>query len=196
MNRVKGPARLGFAAALLALLLGPLAFGTQSAHAQGPNVAQYWGTGLSDGDTVGAWIDGTQCSETTANAAGEWALQVGPDGDCSPEDGDTVNFSLNGEVAEQTESWAGGGTPSDPAGISLTVAEGMGEGMGENGEGMGENGEGMGENGEGMTAPQPGEPGQAGLVTGAAGSSLLALALGILAVAGIAGARLATRRVS
>ena len=183
MNRVKGPARLGFAAALLALLLAPLALGFHSAHAQGPDTAQYWGTGLSEGDTVGAWIDGTQCDSTTVNAAGEWAVRVGP-GDCSPEDGDTVNFSLNGEVAEQTETWEAGGTSSG-TGISLTVAEGMGE-----------NGEGMGENGNGMTAPQPGEPGQAGLATGSSSSSLLALALGILAVAGIAGARLSTRRVS
>ena len=189
MNRVKGPARLGFAAALLALLLAPLALGFHTANAQGPDTAQYYGTGLSEGDAVGAWIDGTECSSTTANAAGEWVLSVGP-GDCSPEDGDTVNFSLNGEVAEQTETWAGGGTPSDPAGISLTVAE--------DGMSGGENGDGMtgGENGNGMTAPEPGEPGQAGLATSAASSSLLVLALGILAVAGIAGARLSTRRVS
>ncbi len=191
MNRVKGPARLGFAAALLALLLAPLALGFHTANAQGPDTAQYYGTGLSEGDAVGAWIDGTECASTTADADGNWIVTVGASDACALEDGvSTVGFTLNGEAAEQTETWSEGGAPSDPAGISLTVAE-DGDGMGENGDGM----EG-GENGDGMGAPEPGEPGQAGLVTGAGGSSLLALALGILAVAGIAGARLSTRRVS
>ena len=178
MIRTIGPARLGFAAALLALLLGPLALGTQSAHAQGPNVASYYGTGLSEGDTVAASIGDTECASTTANAAGEWVLQVGPDGDCSPEDDDTVSFSLNGDVAEQTASWSGG----DLAEVSLTVAA------------MPDNGDAMPGDGDAM----PGEPdvGNAGLVQGAGGSSLLALVLGSVAVAGIAGARVATRRAS
>ena len=118
MIRTIGPARLGFAAALLALLLGPLALGFHSAHAQGPNVASYYGTGLSEGDAVAASIGGTECASTTANAAGEWVLQVGPDGDCSPEADDTVNFSLNGDAAEQTATWSAG----DLAEVSLTVA--------------------------------------------------------------------------
>ena len=185
MTRTIGPARLGFAVALLALLLGPLALGFHSAHAQGVNVATYYGVGLDEGDTVGAWIDGTQCSETTADAAGNWLLQVGPDGDCSPSDGDTVNFSVNGEVAEQTETWSGGGGPSDSAGVTLTVAEAMPSD--DNGDAM-----------PGDDDAMPGEPdvGNAGLVQSAGGSSLLALVLGSLAVAGIAGARVATRRQS
>ncbi|MYA15788.1 MAG: hypothetical protein F4Z28_02955, partial [Gammaproteobacteria bacterium] len=128
MNRVKGPARLGFAAALLALMLAPLALGFHSAHAQGPDTAQYWGVDRNDGDTVAASIDGTECASTTADAAGQWVLQVGP-GDCSPEDGDTVNFSVNGDAANETATWSAGGAE----GISLTVAEG--DGMGENGDG-------------------------------------------------------------
>ncbi len=190
MNRVKGPARLGFAAALLALLLAPLALGFHSAHAQGVDTATYYGSGLSEGDVVAASIGGVECASTTANAEGQWLLGVGP-GACDPEDGDTVNFSLNGQAAEETESWDPAG-PADPAnGVTLTVAD-DGMGGGENGNGM----EG-GENGNGMEgAPEPGEPGQAGLVTSTTGSSLLALALGILAVAGIAGARVSTRRVS
>ena len=182
MNRVKGPARLGFAAALLALMLAPLALGFHSAHAQGPDVAQYYGSGLNAGDAVGAWIGGTQCSETEADADGNWVLQVGANENCDPQPGDTVNFSVNGEVAEQTETWSAGGAPSDAAGISLTVAEPEPE-PDPTPEATPE-------------APEPGEPGQAGLATSTTGSSLLALALGILAVAGIAGARLSTRRVS
>ena len=186
MIRTIGPARLGFAVALLALLLGPLALGVQSAHAQaGPTAAQYWGTGLSEGDAVAAWVGGEKCSETTANAAGEWVLKVAEGDACSPSDGDTVNFSLNGEVAEQTETWSGGDTPDDSAGVTLTVAEAMPSD---------DNGDAMPGDGDAM----PGEPdvGNAGLVQSAGGSSLLALVLGSLAVAALGGARLATRRQS
>ena len=177
MIRTIGPARLGFAAALLALLLGPLALGFHSAHAQGPNVASYYGTGLSEGDAVAASIGGTECASTTANAAGEWVLQVGPDGDCSPEADDTVNFSLNGDAAEQTATWSAG----DLAEVSLTVAA-----MPSDDAMPGDDG----------AMPSEPDTGNAGLVQSAGGSSLLALALGILAVAGLAGARVATRRVS
>ncbi len=186
MTQMKGTARLGFAAALLALLLAPLAFGFQSAHAQGPDTAQYYGTGLNAGDTVGAWIGGTQCSSTTADADGNWILQVGP-GDCVPEDGATVNFSVNGEVAEQTETWSGGGAPSDPAGISLTV-EVVEEPTPE-------------PTAEPTAEPTPDAPvmpddGNAGLVSSESAAPLMALVLGFLAIAGIAGARVSTRRVS
>ncbi len=180
MNRTIGPARLGFAAALLALLLGPLALGFHTAHAQGPDTAQYWGTGLDAGDTVAASIDGTECSSTTANADGQWTLKVGP-GDCSPEDADTVSFSINGDAAEETAMWSGG----DVSEVSLTVAAMPGDGD--------DNGEAMPGDGDGVGMP---DTGNAGLVTGSSSSALAALALGFLAVAGIAGARVATRRVS
>ena len=173
MIRTIGPARLGFAAALLALLLGPLALGFHTAHAQGPDTASYYGTGLNEGDTVAASIGGTECASTAANAAGEWVVQVGQEGDCSPADGDTVDFSLNGDAAEQTASWSAG----DLSEVTLTVAA-------------------MPEPDPTPPAPDPPDTGNAGLVQSTAGSSLLALALGSLAVAGIAGARVATRRVS
>jgi len=176
MIRTIGPARLGFAAALLALLLGPLALGFHTAHAQGPDTASYYGTGLGDGDAVAASIGGTECSSTTANAAGEWVVQVGQ-GDCSPEDGDTVSFSLNGEAAAETATWSAG----DLAEVSLTVAA-----MPSDGD----------DNGDMPAMPVEPDTGNAGLVGSTGSSSLLALALGILAVAGIAGARVATRRVS
>ena len=179
MIRTIGPARLGFAAALLALLLGPLALGFHTAHAQGPDTASYYGTGLAEGDAVAASIGGTECASTTADAAGQWVVQVGQ-GDCSPEDGDTVDFSVNGDAAEQTASWSAG----DLAEVSLTVAA------------MPEPENGNGENGSMPVTPDEPETGNAGLVGSAGSSSLLALALGILAVAGIAGARVATRRVS
>ncbi len=172
MIRTIGPARLGFAAALLALLLGPLALGFHTAHAQGPDVAQYYGTGLAEGDTVAAWIDGTECASTTVNAAGEWIVQV-READCSAEDGATVSFSVNGDAAEQTATWSAG----DSSEVTLTVAA-------------------MPDDGAMPDLPAEPDTGNAGLVGSAGSSSLLALALGSLALAGLAAARLATRRVS
>ena len=184
MTRTIGPVRLGFAAALLALLLGPLALGFHTAHAQGVGKATYYGAGVEAGATVAASIDGAECSSTTANDAGEWQLDVSEGDACDPEDGDTVNFSIDGNAANETETWEPGGTPADLTnGVSLTAAA-MDGGM-EGGEEGGMEG-----------APEPGEPGQAGLVSSSSSSSLLVLALGILAVAGIAGARVSTRRVS
>ncbi len=186
MNRVNGPARLGFAAALLALLLAPLALGFHSAHAQGVDVATYYGAGVDAGATVGVTFDGAECASTTADDAGQWLVSVGASDACALDDGVSVGFTVNGDAAEQTETWSEGGGPADPAnGVTLTVAEVVEPEPDPEPT-----------NGNGMTAPEPGEPGQAGLATSAASSSLLALALGILAVAGIAGARLSTRRVS
>ena len=203
MNRTKGTARLGFAAALLALLIAPLAIGLQSANAQGPDAAQYYGSGLSAGDTVGASVNDVECGSVDADADGNWILQVAAGDACAPEDGDTVNFSLNGDTAEQTEAWSGGGTPSDPAGISLTVAampEATEEAMPEaTEEAMPEaTEEAMPEATEEAMPETPEEPetGNAGLVSSESGAPLMALALGILMVGGIAGARASTRRVS
>ena len=55
MNLAKGPARLGFAVALLALLLGPLLLSAGSAHAQGAP-ANFYGGGLEAGQVVTASI--------------------------------------------------------------------------------------------------------------------------------------------
>ena len=199
MNRVKGPARLGFFAALLALLIAPLAIGLQSANAQGPTAAQYYGSGLSDGDVVAASVGDVECGSVTVGADGNWNLLVDEGDACGPSEGDTVSFSLNGATAEQTETWAKGGLPSNRAGISLTVAA-MPEPTAEPTE------EAMpAPTEEAMPAPTeeampetPEEPetGNAGLVSSETSSPLIALALGILMVGGIAGARASTRRVS
>ena len=187
MIRTIGPARLGFAAALLALLLGPLALGFHTAHAQGVDVATYYGGGVEAGATIGVTLDGAECASTTANDAGQWLVLVGASDACALEDGSTVGFTVDGDAAEQTESWSAGGGPADAAnGVTLTVAAMPGNGM-EGGE--------KPDDGS-MPAPEPGEPGMAGLATSSTSSSLLALALGILAVAGVAGARFSTRRVS
>ncbi len=191
MKRMKGPARLGFFAALLALLIAPLAIGLQSANAQGVDTATYYGV-TEAGATVGASIDGAACGDaTTADDAGEWVIIIAED-DCDggAVEGATVNFSLNGAQAEQTETWAIGDTPEDLLnGITLTVAA-MPEPTATPTEVMPE-----------PTAtpdvmPTEPETGNAGLVTSESSSPLMALALGILMVGGIAGARASTRRVS
>ena len=201
MIRTIGPARLGFAAALLALLLGPLALGFHSAHAQGVDVATYYGAGVDAGATIGVTLDGAECASTTANDAGQWLVSVGKSDACALEDGLTVGFTVNGEAAEQTETWSEGGGPADAAnGTTLTVAEAMPGNGGENGGAMpgnggDDNGDAMPGNGMEGTPDEP-TTGNAGLVSSSSSSSLAALALGFLAVAGIAGARVATRRVS
>ena len=197
MTRMKGTARLGFAAALLALLLAPLAFGFHSASAQGVDAAQYYGSGLTAGDSVGASVDGVECGSVDADADGNWIIQVAAGADCAPEAGDTVNFSLNGETAEQTETWSEGGAPSDPAGISLTVAAmPEPEATAVATEAMPAATEAMPAATEVMTEPVMVETGNAGLVTSESSAPLMALVLGFLAIAGVAGARVSTRRVS
>ena len=119
MNMTKGPARLAFVAALLALLLGPLAFGAHSALAQGPTQAIYYGGGLEGGSNVAASIGDVVCAETEARADGQWSLEVHEDG-CGggAVDGATVTFQVNGQAAEQTVTWAA----SDAQVIALTIA--------------------------------------------------------------------------
>ena len=173
--------RLGFAAALLALLLAPLALGGQAANAQGPTTARYYGVGLEAGDAVGAWINGVQCASTTADASGNWILDV--DESCPAADGDTVNFSLNGAVAEETETWMPGGTPSDQAnGVTLTVSD--------DGAGMDD-----GDDSGAMTPDKP-DTGNAGLAATSSASALAALTLALVALAATAATRLSTRRLS
>jgi hypothetical protein len=121
MNLAKGPARIAAVAALLALLIGPMLFGASSALAQGAP-ANYYGGGLTEGDTVTASIGDAECGSATADADGGWHIPIGADNDCNPVDGATVNFAVNGDAADQSATYAAGGLPDDTAnGITLTV---------------------------------------------------------------------------
>jgi len=161
----KGLVRLGTAFGLAAMLLGLSAAFATSTYAQNPP-ATFYGTAEA-GDEITATIDGTECASATAGADGFWQLQVPEGGDCGASDGDTVGFTINGAAAEETETWQAGGAPSDVAnGVSLTP-------------------------GEGVTPPSTGNAGF--LVNEATSSPVLALALGIAALATLAGARMATR---
>ena len=192
MNMMKRPARLGFAAALFALLLGPLVFGAQSALAQVSLPAGFYGTGNA-GSTIGASIGGEDCGSTVATSEG-WLLEIA-EGDCGGNAGEgaTVNFTIDGEAAAETAEWTAGYTE-----VSLTVAPPEpDDGMGEGENGMEKPDDGMGEGENGMKTPDPSDVGNAGFATGSGSTSpLLALALGVLALAGVAGARTVTGRVS
>jgi hypothetical protein len=141
-----------------------------SASAQAAPFTAY-GTGATAGDEIGIWAGSTLCTTATVDSSGNWGpVQVGESlGDCSFADGDTISFSVNGAVADESETWAAQGAPADRAnGTTLTVTGGE--------------------------APVPGPTGNAGLASSDAGtSSIVALLLAAFAVAMVAGGRAATR---
>ena len=189
MNMMKGPARIGFVAALLALLLSPLAFGGHSAIAQGPTQAIYYGGGLEGGSMVAASVDGVVCAESEARADGQWSLEVHEEG-CGggAVDGATVTFQVNGQDAEQTATWAA----ADAQVIALTIAPPPPPV--ETPEATPATPEAT--PGDGGMVPVPPDDGSAGLATESGSASMfLVLALGALAVAGVAGARTVTGRI-
>ena len=219
MDTMNRPARLGFAAALLALLLAPLVFGAQTALAH-PTEATYYGGGQEAGTTISASIDGEACDSFDVGDDGIWVLRV-DEGDCNGNavEGATVNFHIGDAKAEQSVTWA----PGDVQSLALTPAPAMEDGMddGDGMDGMDDAGDGMddgmddgdgmdgmddadgmdgmddGDDGmEGMTPGDKGDTGNTGLATGSGASSmLLVLALGVLAATGVAGARTATGRI-
>ena len=166
--------KVGGLGAALAIALGLLVASVSAVSAQGPFTA--YGIGHHDGDTIEASIGGVACSSTTVNADGEWVLRVDQSDACNPTEGDTINFSHNGDSAEETATWTAGGTPATSGydadiGIPLTI----------------------GSSGGG-DAPGPSDTGNAGIVTtSGAASSVLVLLLGVFAATMVAGARVATR---
>jgi len=173
MTIAKGPARLGFVVALVALILGPALFGATSAHAQNPP-ATYYGV-ASSGDSISAVIGGSACDTVTADANGEWVIVVPESGcDGNAVSGAAVSFTLNGDTAAQTETWEAGGAPADLVnGISLTAVAAAAD--------------------SGVTPPDTGNAGFA--VDGGSAAPWLALSLGLFALAGVAGVRMATTKV-
>jgi len=145
------------------------AFAT-SASAQSVPFTAY-GTGATEGDSIGIWAGTTQCGDAvTADASGNWGpVQVADSlGDCTFADGDTISFSLNGAVADQTETWSVGGRPADAATGTVLTATGGGE------------------------TPVPGDTGNAGFASTST-SSIAALLLAAMAAVAIVGGRAVTR---
>ena len=166
-------ARLGFfVAAVAAVLVGTALLSGATAHAQNPP-ATYYGVAAA-GDEVSASIDGVACETVTADANGEWVI-VMQESSCggAAVAGAGVSFTLNGATADQSETWEAGGAPADLVnGITLSVMAPA-------------------------PAPAPPDTGNAGFASDRGSASpWLALSLGLFALAGVAGARLATRRTS
>ncbi len=167
----RGLARLGAALGLFAFVLGLSAAFASTTSAQAPTMpATFYGP-ASAGDVVEAFIDGASCG-TARIDSGTWIIQIGGDAPCDLVAGDEVSFTLNGSATNETATWNEGATPAgsgysaDP-GITLTLAE--------------------------APAPAAPETGNAGLLAAGQGSSpWLALSLGVLALAMVAGARAAT----
>lgn len=169
MTLLRKTLALGAAFAVAVSLFGAL---STTAHAQTSPPFTAYGTGATSGDEIGIWAGTTQCTTATADASGNWGpVQVGETlGDCSFSDGDTISFSLNGDVADQTETWAAGGAPADVAtGTVLTATGG------------------------GTTPPTPGDTGNAGFASGAGTNAIAALILAAMATMVVAGGRAATR---
>ena len=173
MTVTKGLTRLAAALGLFAFVLGLSAAFAGTTHAQNPP-GTFYGT-ASAGDEVGALVGTASCGTATAGSDGFWMMQIAEDAACSPSDGDTVSFTLNGDATNETETWKPGGGPADAAGgVSLTLAA-------------------MAPTMAPTMAPEAPATGNAGLLAADQGSSpWLALSLGVLALAMVAGARAAT----
>jgi hypothetical protein len=162
--------------AVLAVAVALFGSFATTASALSPPFSAY-GTGATDGDTIAVLAGTTECATATATATGTWGpIQLGEAvGDCVFAAGDTISFSLNGSVAEQTEIWTAGGAPAAVAtGTVLTVAAVV-----------------VVE--EPVAAPVPADTGNAGLAQSTGTSSIATLLLSAFAVVVVAGGRVASR---
>ena len=192
----KGVTRLGGVVAMAALLLGLGLASAPTAHAQAPVIL--WGEAPAGDSAIAAWVDGTECKDATVEADAtsstgySWAVQI-DDGECEASAGSEIGFSVNGNVANETVTFA----PGLATAVALTYD--MGDGMDDGDDGMDDGDDGMDDgddgmdDGDGMT-PQPPDTGNAGLAGTSSSSHALALGLGALAVAMLAGARSVTGR--
>jgi hypothetical protein len=159
--------------AVLAVAVALFGSFATTASAQSPPFSAY-GTGAADGDAIAILAGSTECATATADASGQWGpVQLDAAvGDCVFAAGDTISFSLNGTVAEQTETWAVGGAPANAAtGTVLTVAAVA----------------------DPVAAPAPADTGNAGLAQSTSTSSIATLLLAAFAVVVVAGGRAASR---
>ena len=159
----RGLTRIGLVAAVAALMLTLSMAVAGTAKAQTPP-ANFYGKGLKSGDKVEASIGGKSCGTATASAAGEWAISVQSSATCGPTEGAAVTFTLNGAAATATPAatWKGGGLPADVA-IGYVLAAGAAA----------------------VTPPKTGNAGMLGDAT----SGWLVLAMGLLALGTVVGAR-------
>lgn len=162
----KGLTRFGLVAAVAALMLTLGMAMAETASAQTPP-AVFYGKGLTSGARVEALIAGRSCGTATANAAGEWSISIQSNAACAPTEGAAVSFTLNGAAATATPAatWKGGGLPPDVAN-GYVLAAGAAT----------------------VTPPKTGNAGMLGIGTDST-SGMLVLALAVLALGTVAGAR-------
>ena len=184
----KGLTRLGGVVALAALMLGLGLASVPAAHAQNVAMTLYGPADSADSQIV-VFVDGVECTTASVQASGDgflWLATVGGDDGCEASDGSEVSFTVDGQAANETVSWESAGAPEDVAnGITLTVAD-----MGDGDMGDGDMGD---DKDDGMSVEAP-DTGNAGLAGTSSSSTSLALGLGALAVAMLAGARSVTGR--
>ncbi len=174
----KGLTRLGGVVAVAALLLSAgFAFASTTAHAQAPMLL--YGPAASGSLVVQVWVNGSFCETASVDAEASsstgylWFAQI-DDGECGASSGAAIAFMVDGATATETMTWSPGGSPADTAvGITLTTSAAPTT----------------------PTTPTPPDTGDAGLLAASSSSPWLALGLGALAVAMLAGARSATGRV-
>ena len=174
----KGLTRLGGVVALAALLLAAGLASAPSAHAQAPTIL--WGPAAAADSVIVASVDGVGCKTAEVDAATlVWAVQI-DDGECGAASGSEITFTVDGNAANETVAWSAGGASE------VTLTYDMGD---------------MGGDGDDTMTPEPPKPpkppdtGNAGLAGTSSSSPWLALGLGALAVAMLAGARSVTGRV-
>jgi hypothetical protein len=144
-----------------------------TASAQVPPYTAY-GQNLAAGARVEAFIGGKSCGTTNANAQGQWILQIASNAPCSPADGLTITFTLNGAPTSASETWKAGGAPKNVAqGITLIAAPAPPAPP---------------------VPPAPAATGNAGLTSSSSTATAMVAGLIVLATLTLVGARAATRR--
>lgn len=101
------------AVAAAALLIAP------AAEAQVPPF-KAWGSGLKSGEVVRAFKGTTQVGQGTANASGNWDIDIPAGGSANVANGDTITFTVDGRAAKETATFNVGQFVAPP-GLTLTT---------------------------------------------------------------------------
>lgn len=176
MSFMRKFAMVGAAAVAALVLMSVVSQSTASAQAALPY--QAYGSGVAAGASVQAWKGTTVVGSATADATGNWIIQI-PGGSALPND--TINFTVNGVAQCQTVTFQNGGfTP--PPGLTLTACPTTPPVVTATPPAAT------------ATVPAPAKTGNAGLVGSSTGSVAMVLMLGVFAAALAAGARVATNK--
>ena len=101
-----------------AAILGAVALSASPAQAQVPPFKAF-GAGLKAGDMVSAMKGSTEVGKATANASGNWDMDIQSGGGASVANGDKITFSVNGKVANESATF-GVGLFTPPPGLTFT----------------------------------------------------------------------------